>query len=284
MSNKNSTPHSPEDIDKAIAENENVDIVKYVFLLLIYASVFFIMTNNNIQIIGFIVSFLVNLIISLFILFDLNTYLKRMFKLKLSAIKETKFDQYYIYVLFLGILANIIASLFMFITIITIINSYSTTPQVVNGNAVIMPAEITPKNQDSFDLYKRLFITNTIFIFALSFIVLFKSNNLSLKFPIIKQIYDIGVFNIIFETIKWFQPAYCVIIIAISIYLLYVANDLISMRLINIPIQPPPIITENGSQNPILPLSNKSWNLSLTDFVKKYMNPYYLSNYVAFTN
>ena len=281
MSTKTNTKPSPEPI--SIAENENADFVKYVFLFLIYVSVFVMMVNNNIQMIGFIVSFIVNIMISLFIMLDLNIYLKKIFKSKIPTIKENKFDQYYIYVLFVGILSNIIASLFMFITIISIINSYSTITQVVNGNAVIMPAEITPKNQESFDLYKRLFITNTMFIFVLSVIVLFKNNNLYTKFTILKQIYDISIFNIIFETIKWFQPAYCIIIIAISIYLLYVANDLISMRIINIPIKPPPINIENRQQFPILPLSNKSWNLSLTDFVKKYMNPYYLSNYVPFT-
>ena len=256
----------------------NYHPIKYIFYSIIYIILFVILFNQNLEIIGFVVSFFVNTVLSILMAFDLNNYfvasLARSNNSNIS-IQNTEFiNQVYLIIIYIGLLFNIIASLFMFLTITSIQSSFAT---------VSMPVEFTPKNRNNIETYKKLFALNILFIFAIIFsTIIINIGNYTSKndSTIFKKLYDI--LKPLLNNFTFITPLFGAATLAISGYLVYITNDLTSMKINNLPPPPEQIRTAMGIQTATIPLSNKSWNLSLTDFVKKYMNSYYLSNYVPF--
>lgn len=263
------------------------DPIKYIFYLMIYLILFVILFNQNMEIIGFIVSFFVNLIVSVLMAFDLNkSFVASMTTSNKTyatlLIKNNEFiNQVYLLIVYIGLIFNIIASLFMFLTMTSIQSSFA---------KVSMPVEFTPKNRDSIETYKTIFTLNVLSIFAIIFCTIFKSISDYISYSLLTITTDKYLFSEkIYKMIQWIlqiiiliKPLFGVATLVISGYLIYIANDLMSMRINNLPPPPQAVQTALGIQTATIPLSNKSWNLSFTDFVKKYMNSYYLSNYVPF--
>jgi hypothetical protein len=300
-------PLSKIPIIQPLLPDKGYDIIKYVFYLIIYSITFTVLFNENLQILGFFVSFIVNFILSILISFDLYKYgnnptptinnptptikndTSKNDKVNKSNIQTEKFKaQLYLFIILSGFIFNIIASLFMVLTMGSIISANSTATGVhiqtdangkhtVNG---IPPFDYSA--QSMLDSYKNAFTANSIFIFILIIILLFAQNLKTIFIGITLPEYISNIVNYFINLLLTMKPILSIVILCLSGYLIYISDKLMSLQRTNYLIPVPP--TDATENYPIMPLSNKSWNLSMTEFVKKYMNPYYLSNYMPFSN
>lgn len=223
--------------------------LKYGLLLCIYFILFFCLYTTNLEINGLISLFFVNLFISVIFVTDL----------KIDSIKIDFYKNYLIYfilIIIIGILCNIIASFIISSTLIYLKIKYNTIHKYLHRNKY---------NEMQLNNYKSLFVTNVLAIFVLIiriiyYDIFYQLLNLKNKFA------DI-IFNVctsLLVVLVWF----------ISGYIIYVSNSLSAMWYKNIIIIRDKTSTDSELKS-MKPIDQNSWRAY--DF-KRYFTPQYIIN------
>ena len=231
-----------KDINIVLAE---YNPLKYGLLLCIYFILFFCLYTNNLEINGLISLFFVNLFISVIFVTDL----------KIDSIDTRVYKTFLIYfilIIIIGLLCNIIASGIIAITLIYLKIKYNTIHKYLHRN----------KYTDAqLNNYKSLFVTNVLAIFILIIIIIYY--DIFDKLLNLKVNRNVDLFFVVCTSLL------AVLVFYISGYIIYISNSLSAMWRKNII-----IIRDVGSDGSEIREQN-SWRAY--DF-KRYFTLQYIIN------